>query len=84
MNFRNHTTWRVIKITGIVLSGLLLAMVAGSLSFSSLRGALHLNFSQEYRKVDGVEKIIFREHCTIDLYQDILGAALCRAGRKRK
>lgn len=83
MNFRNHTTWRVIKITGIVLSGLLLAMVAGSLSFSLLRGALHLNFSQEYRKVDSVEKIIFREHWYNKIYTRTFWG-LCSVGQAGK
>lgn len=52
---------RIIKIVGIALPALLCIAVAGGLSFSILRGALHLDFSQEYRQVDGVEKIRFQD-----------------------
>lgn len=71
---------RIIKIAGIALPALVLIVVVGGLSFSILRGGLHLDFSQEYRQVDGVEKIRFRENRYHKMYARTFWG-LCPVGK---
>lgn len=68
MDLLKQKKLHIIKIVGIALPVLLLIVVVGGLSFSLLRGALHLDFSQEYRQVNGIEKIRFQENWHHEIY----------------
>ena len=69
MSSVKHRRHHIIKIVGIVLPAMPFTVIVGSLSFSLLQGALHLDFSQEYRQVDGAEQITFRENWQYKIYR---------------
>lgn len=59
---------RILRIVLPTLIILLTVVVVGSLSFSLLQKALHLDFSQDYRQVEGNDKILFRENGSHKMY----------------
>lgn len=59
---------RIPRIVLLTLSILLMAVVVGSLSLFVLRGVLHLDFSQDYRQIEGVDQILFQENWHHKMY----------------
>lgn len=59
---------RILRTVLLALTILFTAVVVGSLSFSLLQKALHLDFSQDYRQVEGNDKILFRENGSHKMY----------------
>lgn len=56
------------KITIISLLPLLSIVVVGLLLFPMIKIALHLDFSQEYRKIEGADRIRFRDNWSGKVY----------------
>lgn len=70
------------KILRIGLPSLVAIGVAGLLLFPMLKMALHLDFSQEYRKVEGADRIRFLDNWSGKVYSRAFWG-LCPVGQKK-